>query len=489
MASPGVARPADSLRARARRWFLRIPKRKVLLVAGDLLVVNICLFITQALRAKLGPSWESIWRHSYWFATLSIMWLVVGWSLGSFKLPQAYGVPYSLKTALTTVGIVSLLYFLIPILTPTLPSRRSDAMRFVLLMLGGTGLWRFLFARSLEHFVVNRRALIIGAGWAGSTLAETLSSCPSGKRSPYSATQYELVGFIDDDVMKQGQVIAGLPVLGTHENLLTLIRELRPDELVLAVTRRSDLHPEMFQAILDCRELGVTIVRMQAVYESLTRQVPIEHSGNNLDVIIPLFPSTGQRLYSIFREAADGLAAIPALVLLGLMIPIVWAANRLASPGPLFYWQERVGKSGKVFRMLKFRSMVVDAERQTGEVWAKENDARITPIGRFLRKSRLDEMPQFWNVLKGEMSLIGPRPERQHFVEHLTREIPFYRLRHAVKPGITGWAQVCHHYSASVNDTFIKVGYDFYYIKNQSVFLDLAILLKTVRLVLGGKGR
>ena len=158
-------------------------------------------------------------------------------------------------------------------------------------------------------------------------------------------------------------------------------------------------------------------------------------------------------------------------------------------PRPLFYSQERVGYSGKVFTMLKFRTMVVDAERQTGGVWANENDDRITTIGRFLRKSRLDELPQLWNVLKGEMSLIGPRPERQSFVELLEKEIPFYRLRHAVKPGITGWAQVCYRYGASTEDAFVKLQYDFYYIKNQSVFLDLLILLKTFRLMLGLGGR
>jgi exopolysaccharide biosynthesis polyprenyl glycosylphosphotransferase len=461
----------------------------VLLVAGDLLVVSMMLFISQVGRNKLEPSWESLWGHSYWFATLSILWLIVGRVLGSFKLPEAYSVPYSLKFALATAVIVSFLNFLIPVLTPVLPSRRSEAVQFLLLMLIGTGLWRFIFARCFVHPMLDRRALVIGAGWAGSTLAETLSLYRREKRKPYIGTQYELVGFIDDDVTKQGQVIAGLPVLGTHENLLKLIKGLRPDSLILAVTHRSDLHPEMFQAILDCRELGVSIVRMQTLYESVTRQVPLEHTGNNLDVVMPLFPSTGQRLYSVFREAADSLTVIAGLVLLGLMIPIVWAANRLLSPGPLFYWQERVGYSGKVFRMLKFRSMVMDAERQTGGVWANEIDDRITTVGRFLRKSRLDELPQFWNVLKGEMSLIGPRPERRCFEELLEKEIPFYRLRHAVKPGITGWAQVCYRYGASTEDAFVKLQYDFYYIKNQSVSLDLLVLLKTFRLVLGLKGR
>jgi len=206
-------------------------------------------------------------------------------------------------------------------------------------------------------------------------------------------------------------------------------------------------------------------------------------------VIMPGDQSPSQRLFLIFREAADALTALPALLFLGLCIPPLWVINRFNSPGPLFYRQDRIGKSGKIFKILKFRTMVVAAEQTTGVVWAKANDDRITPVGRFLRKSRLDELPQFWNVLKGEMSFIGPRPERPSFVSVLEKEIPFYRLRHAVKPGITGWAQVQYGYGASVNDAFVKMTYDLYYIKNQSFFLDVLIIWKTFSVVLGLKGR
>jgi hypothetical protein len=366
IASSDQVQPADW--PKARRRTRPISKRAVLLLVGDLLVVNLMLFIAQAGRAKLGPSWESLWRHCYWFATLSILWLVVGRVLGIYNLPKAYSVPHSLKSTLSAAVIVSLLNLLIPVLTPSLPSRRSEAAGFLLLMLGGTGLWRFIFARCFAHPVLDRSALVIGAGWAGCTLAETLSGFGRQSGNGYKDKHYRLIGFIDDDVLKQGKVIAGLPVLGTHENLVKLVKDLRPDDLILAVTHRSDLPSQMFQAILECRELGVSVVPMQSVYESVTHQVPLEHTGSNLDVVMPLFPSMGQRLYFVFREAADILTAIPGLVVLGVMIPIVWAANRLTSPGPLFYWQERVGKSGEVFKLLKFRSMVGDAEAQTGSV-------------------------------------------------------------------------------------------------------------------------
>jgi len=163
-------------------------------------------------------------------------------------------------------------------------------------------------------------------------------------------------------------------------------------------------------------------------------------------------------------------------------------ANRFTAPGPLLYHQVRVGKGGQTILVTKFRSMVVDAEEHTGAVWATQHDPRVTPVGRFLRKTRLDEVPQFWNILKGDMSLIGPRPERPHFVDQLVQQIPFYRVRHAVKPGLTGWAQVLFPYGASVDDTLSKLEYDLYYIKNQSILLDISILLKTIPIVLGFKG-
>ncbi|MBP7963582.1 MAG: sugar transferase [Caldilineaceae bacterium] len=190
----------------------------------------------------------------------------------------------------------------------------------------------------------------------------------------------------------------------------------------------------------------------------------------------------------VLKRLIDLGTALVGLGGLLVVAPLIWLVNRLTSPGDLFYWQERVGKDGRLFRMVKFRSMIMNAEADTGPVWAQENDARITPIGHFLRKSRLDEMPQFWNVLKGEMSLVGPRPERPEFVESLVEEIPEFQSRHVVKPGITGWAQVNHRYVASVDDTLIKLQYDLYYIEHQGGRLDTEIVSKTVRVVLAMQG-
>jgi lipopolysaccharide/colanic/teichoic acid biosynthesis glycosyltransferase len=235
--------------------------------------------------------------------------------------------------------------------------------------------------------------------------------------------------------------------------------------------------------------MGISITTAAMLYEHLTGRVPVEHIGRALNVALPFGQSATQRFYLMLRRLFDIYISLIGCTVLAILIPFVWLANRFTSPGPLFYRQERVGKGGNQFWVIKFRSMVVDAEKYVGTVWASENDPRITPAGRLLRKMRLDEFPQFWNILKGEMTLIGPRPERPFFVNQLAREFLFYRARHAVKPGLTGWAQVKYRYGASIEDSLMKLQYDLYYIKHQGVSLDIEILLKTISVVLGLKGR
>ena len=220
-----------------------------------------------------------------------------------------------------------------------------------------------------------------------------------------------------------------------------------------------------------------------------TGRVPVEQADENPTLILPTTRPTTMRLYLMMRRIFDLLIVFLSLPLLIILMPLIWLANYLTSPGDLFYQQERVGQGGQPFEIIKFRTMIMDAEKQTGAVWASEKDPRITPVGRILRQTHLDELPQLWNVFKGKMSIIGPRPERPHFVQQLTKKIPFYSARHAVKPGLTGWAQVKYHYGASVEDALMKLYYDLYYIKHQGPYLDLLILLKTVQVVLGRKGR
>jgi sugar transferase (PEP-CTERM system associated) len=276
----------------------------------------------------------------------------------------------------------------------------------------------------------------------------------------------------------------GYRILGTTGQLSSIADSEKVQTIVVALEERRNSFPT--RAILDCRLRGVRVEDWPTFYEKLTGKIVVQ----NLRPSWLLF-SDGfhrNRLARVVKRATD-------VVLSGLIVLAGWPvfalvalAVKWTSPGPVFFRQERVGEGGRIFTLLKFRTMVRDAEKITGPVWAVEGDPRITPVGHWLRKTRLDELPQILNVFKGEMSFIGPRPERPHFVAQLQDQIPYYSQRHTVKPGITGWAQVRYRYGATIEDSEEKLQYDLYYIKNMSPFLDLVILLSSIQVVLFGKG-
>ncbi|MDH4138371.1 MAG: exopolysaccharide biosynthesis polyprenyl glycosylphosphotransferase, partial [Anaerolineae bacterium] len=300
------------------------------------------------------------------------------------------------------------------------------------------------------------------------------------------SADYEIVGFIDDDPHKQGQTLEGIPVLGNHSKLVAWAEEKGISEIVLAITR--DLSGDMFQAVMDCNERGIQITPMPILFEQMTGRVAVEHVGNNWFIVLPIDGVSTYSLFMLLKRIADILISVLGLAFLLALLPFVALAIYLESPGPIFYSQDRVGRAGQTFQLIKLRSMAPDAEQDGQPRWAEENDKRATRVGRFLRRTRLDELPQCLNVLRGEMSLIGPRPERPEFVAELQKRIPFYRSRLAVRPGLTGWAQVNYHYGSSVEDALAKLQYDLYYIKHQSLYLDLLILLKTIGVVLSFQG-
>jgi len=230
----------------------------------------------------------------------------------------------------------------------------------------------------------------------------------------------------------------------------------------------------------------VNFDHLASVYEEYTGKIAVE----NLRPSWLIFSSGFQGMHALraAKRAMDIAAAVIGLVLTAPLMLMVAAAVRVSSRGPVLYHQTRVGRGGKLFVVHKFRSMTVDAESATGPIWATAQDSRVTPVGRFLRKSRLDELPQLWNVMKGDMSLVGPRPERPEFVQELTREIPFYGQRHVVRPGLTGWAQVRYSYGASREDALEKLQYELFYIKNMSIALDTFIILKTIKTVVLRRG-
>ena len=480
---------AASLEKKRRgRLSLQFSERKLLLVIIDLMVLNGALL----LMLSLWP--ESVFirmleRFPWYVLLLSGLWLVIGSLFNVYDLAKAASAVHSIWAAGISVLITLAIYLLIPYLTPVLPNRRTQIVIFFLAALLGITFWRFIYATVFTQPSFRHRALVIGAGWSGRTLVEAIQETASETGNPYLGTGYELLGFVDDDPAKQGGDVEGVPVLGAGKDLLRLVQEMNPDEIIIAITHSQRINPDLFHAILACYEMGIPITTMAALYERMTGRVPIQHAGQDLTVLLPISRPSGFRFYLALRRMADILVAIPGLLLVLLITPFVWFGNLITDPGAIFYRQTRVGKNGEKFQIIKFRSMVMDAEAKTGAVWAKENDPRITTVGKHLRRTRLDETPQFWNVLKGEMTLIGPRPERPEMIEQLSEEIPFYGLRHTVKPGITGWAQVRYRYGSSREDAFVKLQYDLYYIKHLGPFIDLSVLIKTIQVILGMKGR
>ena len=289
---------------------------------------------------------------------------------------------------------------------------------------------------------------------------------------------------MDDRPPHEIALTNGFRVLGKTHQLQEIVANSQASTIVVALAERRGAFP--VREILDCKLRGVRIEDWPSFYEKLTGKIIVKHLRPSWLVFSEGFTRT--RFTRLVKRAFDLALSI---LFLGLGWPVflfVAIAIKLDTPGPVLLRQERVGERGRTFTLLKFRTMVKNAETLTGPVWATEKDPRITRVGRWLRKIRLDEFPQILNVLKGEMSFIGPRPERPHFVAQLQEKIPYYAKRHTVKPGITGWAQVRYRYGATIEDAEEKLQYDLYYVKNMSLFLDMLILLSSIQVVLFGKG-
>jgi lipopolysaccharide/colanic/teichoic acid biosynthesis glycosyltransferase len=244
----------------------------------------------------------------------------------------------------------------------------------------------------------------------------------------------------------------------------------------------------LYQFLIKQVESGMMIREYSQVYEERTLRIPVQYLAKDFYRYFPFSRNNHNRLYLFYTRSVELIIAVLGLAMGSLFLPIIILLNWFANPGPVFYFQDRIGRNGRVFSILKLRTMVVNAE-QHGAAFAKQNDRRITPFGRLLRRTRFDEFPQFYNIIRGDMALIGPRPERAVFVEQIADQMPFYETRHVVRPGITGWAQVNYSYGESVEDSLVKLQYDLYYIKHRGFFIDVIIILKTMKTILFYRGQ
>jgi len=414
----------------------------------------------------------------FWFYLLPLVWLLL--MVDSYELHTASNWRRTLRSIAVAplVGLMGYsLLFTINIDPNSLPRIAIGAFLVFasFLTLG----WRAIYIRLYTSSGLMRRVIVLGAGKAGHTLVEAYR-----KLNP---PPFLLIGFIDDDPAKRNRSYNGFAVLGDSEHLLDLVEEYRISDVVVAIT--GEIKGETFQTILDVQERGIEVTRMPILYEELTQRVPIEHLET--DWVIRSFVDQVRihGLYELLKRSMDILGGIVGTLIFLLFLPFIAVAIALETGFPVFYSQPRLGKGAQLFTILKFRTMKQNAEADGQAKVAEENDPRVTRVGNFLRKTRLDELPQFWTVLRGEMSLVGPRAERPELVAEYQKQIPYYRARLLVKPGLTGWAQINYGYVATVRETFVKLEYDLYYIKHRTLNLDFSIVLRTIGTVLRRTGR
>jgi sugar transferase (PEP-CTERM system associated) len=345
----------------------------------------------------------------------------------------------------------------------------------VLLVITG---WRVAFEWITRALGPRERLLLIGTGPGAIELARELHELRH-------TLGVQIVGFVDPDPAKIGRPVLNPGVIGTIADVPAIVRAQRVDRVVVSLADARGKLP--VDQLLEMKlNDGVAFDHLASVYEEYTGKIAVENLRPSWFIFSDGFRKSAVLLTvkRVIDLIVGGVGFVLALPIMGLVALLV----KLTSRGAVLYHQARVGQQGHIFTVHKFRSMVTDAEADTGAVWSQPDDRRITPIGRFLRRSRLDELPQLWNVLRGDMSLVGPRPERPEFVRSLTDQIPFYGQRHVVRPGLTGWAQVRYTYGASVEDAMEKLQYDLYYIKNMSLALDLFVLFSTVKTVMQRQG-
>ncbi|WP_395059632.1 exopolysaccharide biosynthesis polyprenyl glycosylphosphotransferase [Flavobacterium sp.] len=415
----------------------------------------------------------------YWTIILSVYVLFFGSVFEMYNLQVASNQFQITKSIVLATSTTVLSYLLTPIITPTLPEKRLQILLFYTSILLSLFLWRIIYVRFFASTRFGKKVILICD-------KEELEGLVKGLQSV--DPHYKIEGYINSDARDSKGFEYNFVSHIDLDNIEDFIIQKGVSEIVIASQKTEGITVELYNKLIKFLENGFVIREYTQVYESITQRIPVQYLARDFYKYFPFSRSNQNKLYLIvarFLEISISLFGILGGV---LILPFILLGNLLGNRGPLFYTQERVGKNGKTFEIYKLRSMIINAET-SGAVFATANDTRITPFGKFLRKSRLDEVPQFINVLKGDMSVIGPRPERPIFVKEIAQIMPFYETRHVLKPGLTGWAQVNYSYGETIEDSLIKLQYDLYYIKHRSVYLDLNIIVKTISTVLFYKGQ
>ena len=411
----------------------------------------------------------------YWTIVLALYIVFFGTIFEMYNLQTASNRFQISKSIILTTSVTVLFYLLTPFYTPVLPSNRLQIILFFFSILISLSVWRYLYIVFLASNRFMKKVIFVGSSKDVDSLVTELA-----KFNPH----YKVVGYVAIDETPNGANVTRV----SPADLDNFVHENYVSEIVVANVKNKLTSVDLYNQLLRLLEKGIVIRKYNQVYEHSTYRLPIQFEDRELYKFFPFSRSNQNKLYMYYTRFFDLVFAVVGLLGFFLIAPLLWIINLFANKGSFFYTQERVGKNGIPFTIYKMRTMVQNAE-QNGAVFATTNDSRITPFGKFLRKTRLDELPQFINVLKGEMAIIGPRPERPVFVDQIAASIPLYQTRHVIKPGLTGWAQVNYPYGSNLEDSLMKLRYDLYYIKHRSLFLDVNIVVKTLSTVLFFRGQ
>ena len=453
---------------------LYLPSRLFVFIALDGLLITLVTML--ALNAWHSHPFESSFFGSAGVVVAAVVvWLWCFYVFDLYDLDATRSMRDVLLQGLRALGTGTLLlapvWWLLPSKVNSYRGLEVDLISFLAILC----LYRLGAEWVHRRVLPGERILLVGNGPSIKLLSQALRE--------KICLPLRLTGVVSEENHETGGGLA-FAICGHLSDFRSLTESFKPDRVAIDLVPGGETLPA--KDLVEVRGMGVRVDDGSALYEAITGRVPVEaippvRLAFGKSFRLSTFSAITYRITGVFLSSIALILVSPTMLLLAILI-------KLDSKGPIFYKQERVGAHGKTFFAIKFRSMRTDAETLSGPVWATDDDWRVTRVGKILRKFRLDELPQFWNVIRGEMGLVGPRPERPHFVKMLCEHIPYYDLRHSIPPGITGWAQVCASYGSNVEESQVKLEYDLFYLKNRSPLLDALILFKTVKIVLFGRG-
>ncbi|NBU82098.1 MAG: exopolysaccharide biosynthesis polyprenyl glycosylphosphotransferase, partial [Flavobacteriaceae bacterium] len=433
-----------------------VSERKILLRIFDIIFVLLSLFFV-GIVFKFNY-FNISETNFYWTIVLGIYLNFIGSVFEMYNLQVASNQFQVIKSIIRTSSITVLLYLLTPVFTPVLPSNRLQIFFFFIAIFIALFVWRMIYVRFFASNRFSKKVILICDKDQLKELVYALENA-----DPH----YRVLGFVNSD-SADNKSFDSINIKNIDINTLEeFVKKNYISEVVVASQKTDGITVNLYNQLIHLLENGYIIREYTQVYENITQRIPVQYVSRDFYRYFPFSRNNQNRFYLVIVRIFEILISVVGLLLGSIIFPLILIGNLFGNRGKLFYYQKRVGKNGKIFNIIKLRTMVKNAEEE-GAFFATTNDSRVTPFGKIMRKSRIDEIPQFINILKGDMAVIGPRPERPIFVNEIAEVMPFYETRHIIKPGLTGWAQVNYSYGETIDDSLIKLQYDLYYIKHRS---------------------